>query len=89
MVWQSGPPIYVTIAAEPTPTESAATTVAGIILGSLGLVGALLIASVLLGAAIAFLLVRWHQQHPPETAHPPPVSPLVAGSDTGPTSPVR
>ncbi|HUF48142.1 MAG TPA: hypothetical protein VMM93_10010 [Vicinamibacterales bacterium] len=89
MAWQSQP-IYVTIPPpEPTPTESAATTVASIVLGAFGLVTVLLAVSIVLGGLVGWLLVRWHRQHPPEANHLPPVSPLVAGSDSSPTSPTR
>ncbi len=89
MPWQPSQPIYVTVARDPAELESPGTTVMNIIVGSLGLAGAMLVASILLGGLVAYLLIRWHQRHPPESDHLPPVSPLVADSESRPSSPAR
>jgi ABC-type phosphate transport system permease subunit len=73
MFWQDPEPFIVTVTREP----ARALTLGDVILGSLGLVGVMLLASVLLGACVALLLVKWHRRHPPEDDHLPPVSPLV------------
>jgi hypothetical protein len=83
MLWQQPDSFIVTVAREPTPE----LTLADVILSSLGLVGVMLLASVLLGATVAALLVLWHKRHPPGDDHLPPVSPLVRGSDLPPSSP--
>jgi len=89
VLWQPSQPIYVTVARDPADMESPGTTVVNIIVGSLGLAGAMLLASVLLGGLVAFLLIRWHRRHPPECDHLPPVSPLIADSGSRPSSPAR
>ena len=81
MSWQN-PPMFVTIAPDRVPAESPETTVTSILFGSLGVAGVLLLVSVLLGAAFAFLLVRRHRRHPPERDHLPSVSPFASHPDT-------
>jgi positive regulator of sigma E activity len=82
MDWQTTDAIIVTLNRDPEP--SAATTVAQIVLGSLGLAGFMFLASVVLGGLVAFLLVRRHRRHPPEADHLPSVSPFVQGPPSAP-----
>jgi hypothetical protein len=84
MAWQSSEPIIVTLTRDPEP--SAATTITQIVVGSLGLAGFMLLASVLLGGLVALLLVRRHRRRPPEMDHLPSVSPFVQGP---PSTPIR
>jgi hypothetical protein len=58
-----------------TPTEE--TTVAGVILGSLGVAGTLLMVALILGVAMAAVRVAWTRRHPPTDNHLPPVTPAV------------
>jgi len=83
MLWQQAEPFIVTVAREP----AAELTVGDVVLGSLGLAGVMLLASVLLGGLFAGLLVLWHKRHPPEDDHLPPVNPLVPESNSPPSSP--
>ena len=80
---QAPPAIVVTVIQEPVPQ----TTIADVIIGSLGLAGVLLLISLVLGAVVGFVLMKWHRRHPPELDHLPPVSPLIPGSGVPPTSP--
>jgi uncharacterized membrane protein YjjB (DUF3815 family) len=47
------------------------------------------VAGVLLGGLLGFLLVRWHRRHPPESAHLPSISPFVPDPNRPPSSPTR
>jgi len=84
-MWQQQP-IFVTVAPDEGAPETPGTTVVDVLLGSLGVAGILLLASLALGALLAVVLVRWHRRHPPEAAHLPPVSPFVQGPDIPPPS---
>ena len=82
---QTPEPYIVRVVREPVPE----TTVGDVILGALGLTGVLLLIALVLGAVLAFVLVRWHHRHPPEHDHLPPVSPFVADSSGPPSSQAR
>ena len=83
---QQPPPAFiVTVIKEPARQ----TTIADVIIGSLGLAGALLLISLLLGAFVGLVLVRWHRRHPPESEHLPPVSPLIPDPGAPPSVPTR
>jgi len=62
---QNTPPVIVTLVEKPTPQ----TTFADVILGSLGLTGALVLLAVVLGAIMAIWMVRWNKRHPPSDEH--------------------
>ena len=83
---QNPEPYIVRVVREPAAQE---TTVGDVILGALGLTGVLLLIALALGALLAFVLVRWHHRHPPERDHLPPISPLVANSNSPPSSQAR
>jgi hypothetical protein len=53
------------------------TTIADVIIGSLGITGILVAVSLLLGLLVAALRVGWNRSHPPERGHLPPISPLI------------
>jgi hypothetical protein len=59
----------------PAPTHQA--SLADVVLGAVGLTGVLILASLLLGAALAFGLMLWNRRHPPEDDRLPSISPLV------------
>jgi hypothetical protein len=63
------------------------TTIADVIIGSLGLAGLLLLISLVLGCVVGLVLVRWHRSHPPEQEHLPPVSPLIPDPASPPSAP--
>ena len=75
-------PLIVTLIPE-TPTPQ--TTVADVIVGSLGITGVLVAIALVAGVLMAVVRVRWNQLHPAEDDHLPPVSPLVRSGD-GPRS---
>jgi hypothetical protein len=74
MVVPADKPIMVTVIPA-TPSEE--TTVAGVILGSLGVAGTLLMVALVLGVALAAVRVAWIRRHPPTDNHMPPVTPAV------------
>jgi ABC-type phosphate transport system permease subunit len=56
-------------------------TIAGLLVNSLGLAGALAVAAVPLGLVVGYFLIRWNARRPPEAAHMPHVSPSLQLSD--------
>ena len=65
------------------------TTVGDVIVGSLGLAGAALLASLVLGAVVGGGLVLWYRWRPREWRPMPPVSPSFTNVDGPPSSPTR
>jgi hypothetical protein len=66
-----------------TPADE--VTLAEVILGSFGVVGALVGLAIVLGAAMSLLMVVWHRRHRPEDDHMPSVAPVtVLGGDKAP-----
>ena len=53
------------------------TTLADVIVGSLGITGLLVLASLVLAVVVAFVRVRWNQRHPAAYSRLPPVSPTI------------
>lgn len=53
------------------------TTIADLLVGSLGLAGALALAAVPLGLILGYLLIRWNHRRRPGADHMPPVSPSL------------
>ena len=62
------------------------TTVADVIIGSLGMAGALLLLAVLLGAVVGTLLVLWHRFWPRDWRSMPSVAPTFTTADVPPSS---
>jgi hypothetical protein len=83
---QSPPSSFVvTVAREPAHQ----TTLADVVIGSLGVAGALLLLAIVLGGAMSLLLVAWNRRHPPERRHLPSVSPLSSSPAAPPSSPAQ
>ena len=80
---QPPPAFIVTVIKEPARQ----TTIADVIIGSLGLAGVLLLISLALGALVGLVLVTWHRRHPSEREHLPPVSPLIPDPGAPPSVP--
>ena len=77
--------VIVTIVSEPAKEES----VADIIIGSLGLAGALLVLALLLGLMTGVLMVAWRKLRPQPWRPMPPVSPSITDETDPPSSPTR
>lgn len=77
--------VIVTIVSEPAEEES----VADIIIGSLGLAGALLILALLLGILAGGAMVTWRKLRPSPWRPMPPVSPSITDEPDPPSSQVR
>jgi len=85
MFLQQHDPFVVTIVQQPEKQE----TILDLFLGSLGLTILAVLAGILLGGLLGFVLVRWHRRHPPGSGHLPPISPFVPDSTRPPSSPTR
>jgi hypothetical protein len=71
MFFQSSqPPVIVTL----LPKETEGTSWGDVIVGAFGLTGALVLLAVVLGAAMAFVLVQWNKRHRPEEDHMPTIT---------------
>lgn len=68
---QGSQPVIVTLVDTPSPQ----TTFADVLIAAFGVTGVLVLIAVVLGAVLAFILVKWHQWHRPEEDHLPPVTP--------------
>jgi hypothetical protein len=64
-------------------------TVGGLIIGSLGLAGALLLLALLLGALVGSVLVLWNRFRPRDWRPMPPVAPSLTTTDVPPSSRAR
>ena len=64
-------------------------TVGDVIIGSLGVAGALLVLALALGVVVGVGLVIWHRWRPSNWRPMPPVSPSWSGGDGPPSSPIR
>jgi positive regulator of sigma E activity len=85
VAWQTAPPaVIVQIIPPPAPQ----TNIADVLIGSLGITAIAVVIAAILGLVLAWLLIRWHRRHPPESDHLPSISPLVAGSPRPPTGPI-
>ena len=76
-------PFVVTIVQEPAEE----LTIQDVVVGSLGIVGTLVLVALVLGGLLALVFLGWNRRRPPESYHLPPVSPLVPTSDAHPTTP--
>ena len=63
------------------PSEE--TTVADLLVGSLGLAGALALVAIPLGLILGYVLIRWNQRRRPEADHMPHVSPSLELKEPG------
>lgn len=64
------------------------TTIVDVLVGSLGLAGALAVAALPLGLVAGYLLIRWNARRRPESAHMPHISPsMQLDADPGPPKP--
>ena len=68
-----------------TPRPAHTTSIADVIVGALGVAGAMTLAAVVLGCLVAVGLVIRHRLHPPDADHLPSVSPLIPPSPPTPT----
>lgn len=69
MAWQQPDPFIVEIIRPETPE----VTVVDVLVGSLGLAGALALVALPLGLLAGWLLIRRKQRHRPEDDHMPPI----------------
>jgi len=69
--------------------EAPEITFADVVYGSFGLVGLLVLASLVFAGVLSLLLVLWNRRHRPEEAHMPPVAPLIPLSGDRRSSPAR
>ena len=81
---QTPPPESFVVTVAQTPADE--LTIAEVIFGSFGVVGALAVLAVLLGAALSLVLVVWHRRHRPEDDHMPSVAPGISTSSSDPRS---
>ena len=79
-------PFVVTIVPE---TPAPQTTVADVVLGSLGVAGTLLVLAMALGVVMAAVRLGWNRLHPPSEDHLPPVTPFTEASAGPPSSQAR
>jgi hypothetical protein len=84
-VQEPKPFIVTVIPRDPTPE----TGVADVIVGALGIAGALLLLALVLGGLFAALRLFWLRRHPPADDHLPPVSPFVQDAAAPPSSQAR
>jgi ABC-type phosphate transport system permease subunit len=85
MFLQQHDAFVVTIVQQPEKQE----TIVDLLLGSLGLTILAVLAGILLGGLLGFVLVQWHRRRPPGSGHLPPISPFVPDSTRPPSSPTR
>jgi hypothetical protein len=83
--FQDPKPLIVVL--QPKPAQT--TSIADVIVGALGIAGALTLAAIVLGCLVAVGLVIRHRMHPPDADHLPPVSPLIPQSPPSPPTPTR
>lgn len=58
-------------------TPAKETTLADVIFGSFGVVGALVLLAIVLGGLLSLAMMYWNKRNPPEGKHMPPVSPYI------------
>jgi len=73
----------------PMPAPVHEASFVDVIMSAMGLTGALIVASLVLGAGFALLLMIWHRRHPPEANRLPPISPLIPDSSRRESSQAR
>ena len=85
MFLQQNEPFIVTVVQKPAPQMS----ILDLFLGSATLMLLAVLAGLLLGGLLGFLLVRWHRRHRPEDDHLPSISPFATDPNRPPSSPTR
>lgn len=85
MLFQQNDPFIVTVVQRPVKEM----TILDLFLGSASLMLLAIVAGLLLGGLLGFVLVRWHRRHRPEDDHLPSISPFVPDSNRPPSSPTR
>jgi hypothetical protein len=70
-------------------TPAAETTIADVLIGSLGVVGLLLVIALCLGVLMAAVRLGWNRLHPADEDHLPSVTPFTAQSGIPPSSRAR
>lgn len=81
---QTPPPESFVVTIAQTPADE--VTIADVIFGSFGLVGALAALAIVLGAALSLVLVVWNRRHRPEADHMPSVTPGLSTPVSDPRS---
>ena len=69
---QQAPPNSFIVTVVQTPTKQ--TTLMDVVVGSLGVAGALVLLALVLGAILSLLMMMWNRRHPPEESRLPPVA---------------
>jgi ABC-type phosphate transport system permease subunit len=69
-VQQNPQPFIINLPQQPAEHSS----LADVVVGSLGITGLLVLTALVLGVVVAFVLVQWHRRHPPDRDHMPSVS---------------
>ena len=77
--------VVTVVPAAPAPE----TTVADVVIGSLGVAGFLLVLALGLGVVMAAVRLGWQRLHPAVEDHLPPVTALTPESETHPSSRAR
>lgn len=60
-----------------SPEPEHGMTFVDVIIGSFGLTAIAVVVALVLGAVLAYVLIRWHRRHPPEEDRLPSISPLI------------
>jgi ABC-type phosphate transport system permease subunit len=82
---QQSEPFIVTVVQKPEPQMS----ILDLFLGSVTLMALAVLAGLVLGGLLGFVLVRWHHRHRPEDDHLPSISPFAPDPNRPPSSPTR
>ena len=70
MLLQDAQPAVVTLVEAPSDQ----TSFGDVLIGAFGITGMLILVAVVLGVAMAYGLVKWHQRHRPEEDHLPSIT---------------
>ena len=81
---QTQPPESFVVTIAPTPADE--VTLAEVICGSFGIVGALTALAIVMGAVLSIVMVVWNRRHRPEADHMPSVTPGLSTPASDPRS---